>query len=299
MPTDERPLTAERVRALIGARARAASRGLGVPVNDLIQLAHRDRFLSRIFTDDEWVLKGGTGILARVPTGRSTIDVDLYRNGYTVQQSVDRLVELADVDLGDFFQFIYRSREAIGTGDNQPYVDGTRVVFDSYLGARPAGVIKIDLVSGVGATEPSIVGPPAFRLDIPELVTNDYHLYALADQIADKVCATVDTYRDAPSSRTKDGVDLVVIARTQRGITADALTRAVSQERKLRRLDEFDALVLPVEWATPYARIARQIPACAEHRTLDAAQPLISAFLDPILDGTARGTWDPDTLVWA
>lgn len=298
MPTDERPLTAERVRALIGARARAASRGLGVPVNDLIQLAYRDRFLSRIFTDDEWVLKGGTGILARVSTGRSTIDVDLYRNGYTVQQSVARLVELAEVDLGDFFQFIYRSHEATGVGDNQPYVDGTRVVFDIYLGARTVGVIKIDLVSGVGVTEPSIVAPPAFRLDIPGLVTNDYHLYALADQIADKVCATVDTYRDAPSSRTKDGVDLVVIARTQRGITADALTRAVTEESKLRRLDEFDALVLPVEWATPYARIARQIPACAEHRTLDTAQPLISAFIDPILDGTARGTWDPDTLAW-
>jgi hypothetical protein len=294
----ERPLTAERIRALISARARAASRELGAAVQDLVALAYRDRFLSRVFTDPEWVLKGGTGMLARVPSARATIDIDLARNGYTVEQSIARLRELAQVDLGDFFRFEYRSDEPIGAGENQPYVDGVRVTFDVYIGAGPAGVIKIDLVSGVGVTAPPVTAPPAYRLDIPGLRTTDYQLYALTDQIADKVCATADTYWDGASSRAKDGIDIVIIARTQPGITAAQLSHAITQERRLRRLEPFETLTLPAAWAAPYARLARNVPACADHRTLDAAQALVTTFIDPVLDGTALGAWNPQSLAW-
>ncbi len=42
-----------------------------------------------------------------------------------------------------------------------------------------------------------------------------YRLYPVANQIADKVCATLADYHGRPSSREKDLVDLVVIAVTQ------------------------------------------------------------------------------------
>jgi hypothetical protein len=48
-----------------------------------IRLEHFNRFLSRDFSegpDSEWVLKGATGLLARVPSTRATLDIDLYRN---------------------------------------------------------------------------------------------------------------------------------------------------------------------------------------------------------------------------
>ncbi|MFP3467228.1 nucleotidyl transferase AbiEii/AbiGii toxin family protein [Leifsonia sp. SIMBA_070] len=298
MSPDQRPLTAERVRALISARARATSRQVGVSTQELVALAYRDRFLSRVFTDTEWVLKGGTGMLARVPTARATVDIDLARNGYTIDQSIARLRELASLDLGDFFQFEYRNHESIGAGENQPYVDGVRVVFDVYIGANSAGVIKIDLVAGVGITTPPVTAAPAYRLDVPGLPTTDYRLYSLTDQIADKVCATADTYWDGASSRAKDGVDLVIIARTQHGITATELTRAIHHERRLRRLDEFETLELPATWEGPFARLARDIPACADHLTLHDAQRLITAFVDPALDGSAAGAWDPHTTGW-
>lgn len=52
-------------------------------VPDLIRQACFDRFLCRVFSDDvesDWALKGGTGMLARVPNARATLDIDLYRS---------------------------------------------------------------------------------------------------------------------------------------------------------------------------------------------------------------------------
>ncbi|MEZ5199860.1 MAG: hypothetical protein R2742_00575 [Micropruina glycogenica] len=61
---------------------------------DLIRQAYYDRFLCRVFSDtetSEWVLKeGGTGMLARVPTARRTLDADLYRAGYDKDQALAR-----------------------------------------------------------------------------------------------------------------------------------------------------------------------------------------------------------------
>ena len=47
---------------------------------DLIRQTYYDRFLCRVFSESdasEWVLKGGTGMLARIPTARRTLDADL------------------------------------------------------------------------------------------------------------------------------------------------------------------------------------------------------------------------------
>lgn len=40
--------------------------------------------------------------------------------------------------------------------------------------------------------------------NLPRLVSHAYRLYPIVDQIADKVCATMQTYHDRPSSREKD-----------------------------------------------------------------------------------------------
>ena len=62
-----------------------------------------------------------------------------------------------------------------------------------------------------------------------------YRLYPVADQVADKVCATIADYSGRPSSREKDLVDLVVIAVTQT-VDAVSLRQAIATECAQRRL---------------------------------------------------------------
>jgi len=66
-----------------------------------------DRLLARVFLRDPdgWVLKGGTGLLARIPgVARHTVDVDLFRSTST-RDLVGDLVTAGEDDLGDFFSF--------------------------------------------------------------------------------------------------------------------------------------------------------------------------------------------------
>jgi len=66
-------------------------------VGDLIRQAYYDRFLCRVFSEgdeSEWVLKGGSSMLARLPNARRTRDTDLYRCGY------DKDAALAELPTG-------------------------------------------------------------------------------------------------------------------------------------------------------------------------------------------------------
>lgn len=199
---------------------------------DLIRQAYYDRFLCRVFSESdasEWVLKGGTGMLARIPTARRTLDADLYRAGHDKDEALADLRRLAELDLGDHFRFVYREHHEILADDTQPYTDGCRVTFDAYLGVKLVDTIKVDLSVGTLPADSLEVEEPANRLRLPRLVSYAYRLYPVANQIADKVCATITDYGGRPSSREKDFVDLVVIAVTQ-SVDAVRLRQAIASE---------------------------------------------------------------------
>ncbi|MDR0783299.1 MAG: nucleotidyl transferase AbiEii/AbiGii toxin family protein, partial [Propionibacteriaceae bacterium] len=107
----DRYTSAQAVEAAIKSAAKKAnSENPSRQVDDLIRLAYYDRFLCRIFSggeNSEWVLKGGTGMLARIPNARRTLDADLFRTGLDKDQALGELRRMAEVDLGDFFRFIY------------------------------------------------------------------------------------------------------------------------------------------------------------------------------------------------
>lgn len=270
-------------------------------VGNMIRQACFDRFLCRVFSDganSEWVLKGGTGMLARIPSTRATLDVDLYRNGFTLDQALEDLRRLIAVDLGDHFRFIYDSHVGAVEGQAQPYTDGYRITFIPYLGVKKLSSFHVDLAIGAGVTAPIETITPANRLHLPRLVTTDYRLYPIVDQIADKVCATMTTYNGAPSSREKDLVDLVVITTTQ-PLDAASLATAIDIERRRRRLEFFTHFTVPTTWGRSYTKTARTIPACDNYQAIDAATTLVQRLLDPVLNGDlTEGTWDPMQQAW-
>ena len=295
--------SAAAVEAAIRDAARNAfAADKSMSTQDRIRQEYFRRFLSRVFSegdDSDWLLKGGTGVLARVASGRRTTDVDLFRANNTLDGALAELIRLAGIDLGDFFRFVHTKHESVVGGDQQTYTEGYGIDFDVYIGADMKEPLHVDLVVGVIVIDEVTVTPPANRLDLPRLHSNDYHLYPIVDQIADKVCATMADYNGRPSSREKDLVDLVVIARTQT-LEADALRRAIDAESRARSLNPFTELTIPRTWGRLYAREAKDVPYCSAYRTVDLAGELMRAFIDPVARGEVPGKfWSPDSLSWS
>ena len=281
---------------------KAAEADPSLDTNERIRLEHFNRFLSRVFSegdDSEWVLKGGTGILARVPSTRATRDIDLYRRGFTLGQALDDLIRLAAIDLGDHFRFEYVGHTDSIANDTQPYTEGYQVKFNIFIGTSARGSLQVDLAVGAGITGEVTTAEPANALALPKLVSHQYRLFLVVDQIADKVCAPMNEYNDRTSSREKDLVDLVVFATTQ-DIDGNALSHAITTEARRRQMEPFDHFTVPSTWGAGYAKLAKPVPYCADYGTVDLARELVTRFIDPALDGSAGGkTWSRGHLDWS
>lgn len=290
-------------KAIKAVAAKNAAAG-GPAVDAQIRSAHFDRFLSRIFADQEdseWLLKGGTGLLARVPQARATKDVDVATTNIgSIDEAVEALQQCVDRDLGDHLRFELTSQTETGLADNQPGVQTRRLTFTCYDAQTQRAVSKVpvDLVLAhppVGKVE---VRNPANRIDLPrQLPAYPYRLFPIADQIADKVCATVSTNYPGGrhSSRVKDLLDLVVIARTQR-LDLDDLRSAIGTKRLLSDLPPFTEFTTPPAWEKRYRDLATQVHLTDELTTLKAARHLVAQMVTPALTTTVEHptqTWVP------
>ena len=141
---------------------------------------------------------------------------------------------------------------------------------------------------------------PANRLHLRRpLVTHPYRLYPVADQIADKVCATMDSHYSGGkrSSRVKDLVDLVVLAHTQ-AVDLDELRAAIVAKRAISGIEPFEHFDIPSDWARTYPSTAKGVPT-AETFTAETAAALITTLVDPALGKSSNtGTWVPQRLAW-
>jgi hypothetical protein len=116
-------------------------------------------------------------------------------------------------------------------------VEGVRVPVTARLGRRPYETFHIDLVTVVQVTGVPEAASPIVAVDIPGLVRPDYRMYPLADSVADKVCAILERHQDWPSTRFRDLVDLVLVARN-RELNAAQLRTALVSEHRRRALPE-------------------------------------------------------------
>ena len=289
-------------QAVSRATRQVAVAGLAGRPDRLFAFTTRDRFLCRVFSPaavGQWALKGGTGMLARVMGARATRDIDLLRTDTTLESAIGELVELAGIDLGDHYRFVYRRHESILQGEQQPYARGARIRFDAFLGTKALQPVNIDVVIAQSATAPFERVQPASRLDLPRLRSYPYRVYAVVDQIADKVCASMQHHGpdQSESTRVRDLVDLVILARTQR-IAAPPLIAAIGAELARRAMPRPEAFTVPAAWTSAYPTLARATPACGGVIATDDALRLAGDLLDPALTETARGTWQPHALAW-
>lgn len=254
-----------------------------------------DRLLTRIFLSDPdgWILKGGAGLLARMPdVARHSLDVDVFRRT-SIDAAVIDLAAAGDIDLGDFFTFdIERDSELTGLHP------GIRCRTVAYLGDKEFERFRVDIVIDTNITGTPASVAPLSPIHIEGLPTTRYRVYPIADHIADKHAAMIETYGDGePSSRYRDLVDLVLIAKTQ-VVYADDLRKALLSEYTHRRLDAPTTVTLPSsDWKQGYADIARDVPTL-DNVDADSAIAIVRKMIEPAINGTASGTWDPKTHRW-
>ncbi|MGW9346328.1 nucleotidyl transferase AbiEii/AbiGii toxin family protein [Nocardiopsis flavescens] len=266
------------------------------PLPELQRQFAYDRLLARLYlVDGDWIVKGATALLARELAVRRTVDIDLYRD--TGREAAEHdLREAAVRDLGDWFRFETGRSTPVSDGAN-----GVRVPVTSRLGTTVWTRFHVDVVAeNIRMTGAAEDVPPLPPLDIPGLERSGYRAYPLVDHIADKTCAILERHgpKQRPSTRFKDLVDLVsVVSRT--ALPADEQRTALYSEAERRDLVLPRGFSVPDRglWEPGYAAEAARalaLPAA----TLDQALALVSPFLDPLFNGSARGDWDPRTASW-
>ncbi|MEK0226079.1 nucleotidyl transferase AbiEii/AbiGii toxin family protein [Bifidobacterium mongoliense] len=275
-------------------------------VDERIRLEYFRRFLSRVFSqagNQEWVLKGGTSMLARIPSARATMDIDLFNAEQSLDNALKKLRTLASIDLSDFFRFEYMGCTKTLKGSNNEYTNGYRVKFDVYIGAQKKQSIHVDLVTREATTGEVGIVTPSNALHLPRLKSYPYRLYPVVDHIADKVCATIALYSGKPSSREKDLVDLVIIANTY-DIDAVLLRNAIVNEIMRRDLNLPSAFTVPSSWGGGYKTLVQNLPDFDGYADIDDALHLMGDFLNPLLGRTPSNIvmehliWDHSTKHW-
>ena len=287
--------------AIKSAAEREVQNGSRKTKSDLIISITHDRLMSRIFSDGEnsrWVLKGGNGLLARIPNARSTKDIDVTTNSDSLEEAVAELIELANRDLGDFFRFQFYERQAILESDKQPGSMGTALIFNVYLGATERPKIKVDLV--IKNTIPLQIEmiEPASRVRIAKLASYNYRIWPIEYQIAEKVAATLTKYASGESSRSRDLFDLLAIAQTQT-INARRLSNALDTELIGRGLEIKQTFDYPASWwdliNTNYSGSSFLV----SFQQDTEVRALLDRFLFPPTKTAVEYFWNPDTMEWA
>jgi hypothetical protein len=260
------------------------------------QIAY-DRLLQRLYTVDQgWVVKGAVALLTRDLGVRATVDIDIYREVEREVAEAD-LRDAAAQDIGDWFRFQVGAGRPIGNGAR-----GVRLPVTASIGPAVWAECHVDLVGSDGRMtgEPDDV-PPLARVVMPDVEQHGYRAYPLVDHIADKFAAILQRYGDLqmPSTRFKDLVDLVAIV-TEASVEADAVKVALTSEADRRGIMLPETFDVPDRrlWELGYAAEARRSLLPAAH-SLAEALAAVGAFVDPLLDGTASGLWDPGTHRWA
>jgi nucleotidyltransferase AbiEii toxin of type IV toxin-antitoxin system len=264
-------------------------------LNELQRQYAYERLLARLYTvDPGWVIKGAVALLARQVSSRHSMDIDIYRD--EDPGLVERkLREAGELDLGDWFRF------EIGLGEPLTgTTGGARFSVVAWIGATKWAEFHVDMVgTGVVMTgEPDEV-PAVTGIEIPGIAPIKYRAYPLVDHIADKVGAILERHGDGrPSTRFRDLVDLTSLV-TRVEVRAEDQRVAVLSELDRRKV------VIPEHFDVPDQRLwevgfAAAIRKAAEPtvNNLAEALALMRAFLDPVLDGTATGQWDPAARRW-
>ncbi|NPD27387.1 nucleotidyl transferase AbiEii/AbiGii toxin family protein [Corallococcus exiguus] len=281
-------------------RLRQEAQKRNLPLERQRELLVFSRFLARVHAKlgSNVTLKGGLVLELRIEGARATKDIDLRIQG-DPSGLLLQLQDAARYELGDFFSFEVRPDHEHPKIQNEGMrYEGLRFRAECRLAqkiySRP---FDVDVAFGepmLGmpdeVTAPDVLGfaniaPPRLRL------------YPVETHLAEKLHAyTMPRLR--PNSRVKDLPDLALLAQARKPLEAEQLRQALKLTFDFRNTHPLpSALPLPSrDWERPYADMAQdnQLPWATLEKVTEAAK----RFLDPVLEGAAITTWNPETWCW-
>lgn len=256
------------------------------------------RLLDRIFQKDLGLqLKGGMAMRMRTLDARYTTDLDLTSEELSLRQMRELIQGQANVDLHDSLKFEVQSYEPLPTVGTQPSREGARLsLVYSWGTSTSTSRINIDLVHdktpfATNLPTAGIMEPPA------NLPVSQISLYALSHQIAQKVCACLEEYNGRPASRTKDLVDLAIIAKSFTVRRAE-LVEALAFEFGHRNMVMPQAFAPNATLLKGYAKERKRVSQISLPDTAQQAVSLVNDLL--LLQGSAdlASRWDPAQCAW-
>lgn len=292
--------TAQAFKRALEDRLRATAAQQGLPLDRLRQRLIFERFLVRTFEvlGESVLLKGGVVLELRLTRCRATQDVDLRCMG-NPSPLLEQLQKAGRLNMGDFLSFDVKlhPRGGLIEGDGIIY-EGRRFQAQAYLDGKVYGRLfgvdagfgdalagTPDTLEGSGLL--AFVGIPPARL----------RAYPRETHIAEKLHAyTVPRHRQ--NSRIKDLPDLALLGQTG-PFDRDTLRAALQSTFDFRGTHLLPTAlpVPPASWAGRYEEQMAQ-PFKLPWPTLTVVHQAASAFLDPVLGGTAGPTWDPHRWAW-
>jgi len=255
-----------------------------------------ERLLARLLvvSRERWVLEGGLALAFRLgTTSRTTLDIDIARAG-DEERATEDFRRAQQLDLGDHVRFAIEGPRGVGLqGRARVARYGVRVD----LANRRFDAFSVDVAFEAVTPHPEILivaNPILVGVGLAPLAVP---IFPVEDHVAQKLHAYTRLRGAAgrQSTRVKDLIDLVLIARAQ-----------PFQEQRLRAALAFvfagttPPIAVPPpprDWGIPYARLARQVGLDPD---ASAAHAAVARFLGPVLDGTAGdGTrWEPTAGRW-
>lgn len=250
-----------------------------------------ERLLARLVVaaPGEWVLKGGFALELRLGNvARSTKDADVEWR-LAEEDAIELLLDAGALGLGDRFAFaLERADEEIDLPGG-----GQRWRVTAMLAGR---VFERAVIDVAFAAAPIHAPDQISTSDLLEFAGVDgveVPAVGIEQHLAEKLHAYTREYAGGRrSTRVKDLVDVVVIANTSM-IDATKLSEAITAifDRRAEHAAPASLPEPPVEWATPWRRLVRDVPATDD---LSEAYRIAVELFDAILDGTvATGVWRP------
>jgi len=250
-----------------------------------------ERLLARLVAKapGEWVLKGGFALELRLGNvARSTKDADFeWRLGE--EDAVELLLDAAALDLGDHFTFALERADA----ETDLPGGGQRWRVAVTLAGRTFERVVVDVAFAAAPVHPPEQIATSNLLEFAGFEGVQVPTLGIEQHLAEKLHAYTREYAGGRrTTRVKDLVDVVVIANTS-VIDATKLTEAIMVifDRRAEHPVPASLPEPPAAWATPWRRLARDVPATEE---LADGYREAAALLDAVLNGTvASGEWRP------
>lgn len=281
-------------RAAIDSRLRNYARSGGVPVQVVRRQAALERLMARLgkVAPGRWALKGGLALDTRLPEhARASMDMDIDHIQGAAAARED-LLRAAAEDLDDHFAFAIVGTDEVQEGGRHL---GLRYRFDASVAGVAFEQLQVDVTTQapeVWEVEPA--RRPGLLSDVG-LGPIEVLLVPLERQVAEKLHAYTRRY-NGESTRVRDLVDLIIIclykpvgARRLR----DEITRTFAGRGTHPVPQELPAP--PKDWAKAYSEEAQAVGIPS---ALADAHMIAGRWLNPVLQGTALGVWQPERQAW-